>query len=415
MLKYLQSAYTKLAFVMALVMYLSYGLPTQSLGNWYLIFVSLFVFLFLPYFSKVSEIVESYTMLKTASSFIAKLARFLWQYLFNLVVIFILIQGSIIDTTRLVSVGGVWGATALISFASQGLQYIVMALANRNIGNMYFNITLALSLNMALGAIAALGYREVQLFYVVFGIIMGFIGAFYSLITDIIGALPIRGGVGIFCGTFNPVHVSHMKILKNFIEKRNLEKVYLHSTVVPKLHQVFLKEGTIRIREIKDGMRFYERTAKSDYHIDYFATGNSFYEAENRYAMLKAAVQDVGLADKVEVLFLPENYKKKGFYGIIDYVKENNKGKRIYGLHGSDGGGRLVRSIYDEKFIIPNVIRRTDNVSATAIRNGAKGMTTPTVDKIRNILKDSYPKKNGDKFKFYDETYTYENQKLLEG
>ena len=221
MLKYLQSAYTKLAFVMALVMYLSYGLPTQSLGNWYLISVSLFVFLFLPYFSKVSEIVESYTMLKTASSFIAKLARFLWQYLFNLVVIFILIQGSIIDTTRLVSVGGVWGATALISFASQGLQYIVMALANRNIGNMYFNITLALSLNMALGAIAALGYREVQLFYVVFGIIMGFIGAFYSLITDIIGALPIRGGVGIFCGTFNPVHVSHMKILKNFIEKRN--------------------------------------------------------------------------------------------------------------------------------------------------------------------------------------------------
>ena len=52
MLKYLQSAYTKLAFVMALVMYLSYGLPTQSLGNWYLISVSLFVFFIFTVFFK---------------------------------------------------------------------------------------------------------------------------------------------------------------------------------------------------------------------------------------------------------------------------------------------------------------------------------------------------------------------------
>ena len=299
LLKMLKSFYTKLSLVMALVMYFSYAIPTNGFKNGYLIFVAVFVFFFLPYFTKISEIVESFAFLKTASAFAGKMARFLWQYLFNLFAITMLIKGDIVQMDRLDRVGGVFGAIALLSFASQGLQYIMMALANRNIGNMYLNITLALSINMCLGAIASLGYENVQVFYVIFGIIMGCIGALYSLYTDILGALPLKGGVGVFCGTFNPVHVTHMKILKNFIEKRGLEKVYLHSTVVPKLHQIFLEDGVIRIKEKKDGMRFYERTEKADFHINYFATGNAFYEAENRYAMLKAAVKDAGLEDKV--------------------------------------------------------------------------------------------------------------------
>ncbi|WP_297957939.1 hypothetical protein [uncultured Ruminococcus sp.] len=412
-LKMLKSFYTKLSLIMALVMYFSYAIPTNGFKNGYLIFVSVFVFFFLPYFTKISEIVESFAFLKTGSAFAGKIARFLWQYLFNLFAITMLIKGDIVQTDRLDRVGGVFGAIALLSFASQGLQYIMMALANRNIGNMYLNITLALSINMCLGAIASLGYENVQVFYVIFGLIMGCIGALYSLYTDILGILPLKGGVGVFCGTFNPVHVTHMKILKNFIEKRDLEKVYLHSTVVPKLHQVFLEDGVIRIKEKKDGMRFYERTDKADFHINYFATGNAFYEAENRFAMLKAAVKDAGLEDKVEILFMPEVYEKKGFYGIIDYVKEHNKGKRIYGLHGSDGGGKMVRAIYDEKFIIPNVIRRTDNVSATAIRNGAKGMTAPTVDEIRKVLRDDYPKHDNESFVFNGDKYIYRKGLLI--
>ena len=413
LLKMLKSFYTKLSLVMALVMYFSYAIPTNGFKNGYLIFVAVFVFFFLPYFTKISEIVESFAFLKTASAFAGKMARFLWQYLFNLFAITMLIKGDIVQMDRLDRVGGVFGAIALLSFASQGLQYIMMALANRNIGNMYLNITLALSINMCLGAIASLGYENVQVFYVIFGIIMGCIGALYSLYTDILGALPLKGGVGVFCGTFNPVHVTHMKILKNFIEKRGLEKVYLHSTVVPKLHQIFLEDGVIRIKEKKDGMRFYERTEKADFHINYFATGNAFYEAENRYAMLKAAVKDAGLEDKVEILFMPEVYEQKGFYGIIDYVKEHNKGKRIYGLHGSDGGGKMVRAIYDEKFIIPNVIRRTDNVSATAIRNGAKGMTAPTVDEIRKVLRDDYLKHDNELFVFNRDKYIYKKGLLI--
>jgi len=159
-------------------------------------------------------------------------------------------------------------------------------------------------------------------------------------------------------------------------------------------------------------MRIYDRTEKADFHIDYFPTGNIFYEVENRVAMLKAAIRDANLEDKVEILYLPKIYQQSGFYGIIKLIRRKHLNEKIYGLHGSDNGGMLVRAIYDESFVIPNAIIRKDNVSATAIRNGAKNMTSNTVTKIQGILSDSYNKKNDDEFTINNITYVYNNHKL---
>jgi hypothetical protein len=49
---YLKSFYTKLAFIMGLVMYGSYAIPTDSCGSKYLIFVAAFVAIFLPFTQK---------------------------------------------------------------------------------------------------------------------------------------------------------------------------------------------------------------------------------------------------------------------------------------------------------------------------------------------------------------------------
>jgi hypothetical protein len=68
------------------------------------------------------------------------------------------------------------------------------------------------------------------------GVILGLIGVFFSLLTDIWGLIPSKGGIGLFLGTFNPVHKTHIAILKTFIAKRQLDKVYLHLTVIPKMH-----------------------------------------------------------------------------------------------------------------------------------------------------------------------------------
>lgn len=141
------------------------------------------------------------------------------------------------------------------------------------------------------------------------------------------------------------------------------------------------KKTKFGYKECVGGMRIYETTDKADVHVNYFMTGNKFYETEHRLNMLKAMVKEEGLENVVKILNLPEAYKKDGFYAVISEIKRKHPGVRLHGLHGSDVGGMLVRSIYDESFgILPYAVRRTDNVSATAIRKGSKEMTTKSVE-----------------------------------
>ncbi|MGG7177119.1 hypothetical protein ACQPU1_05995 [Clostridium paraputrificum] len=387
---YFKSFITQLSLFIGVLMYICYAYMESNWGNSYLIAVCLFVGFAMPHYTKFSNYAEQKMAKITGKIFMGKIGRFVPQAIFNITVVYILTYAEVIHVENLNVVGGRVIAALLTTFASQGMQYVASELSNREKGNIYFNTALALCLSIVISALAALGIKWVQVLFVVCGIIFGTIGVLYGLYTDIKVSIAPKGGVGIFCGTFNPIHKSHIAILKKFIEDRELEKVYLHSTVVPKLHAKFLRDGIIRIKKMEDGMRVYERTEKADVNINYFITGNKFYEAKNRYIMLKESIREVGLEDKVEVLFLPDIYEKDGFYGVIDNIKKRNKGKKIHAMHGSDGGGMMVRGIYDASFgMWPYPVIRRDNVSATKIREGAKGMTLKSVDILMDKLKDS--------------------------
>jgi hypothetical protein len=411
---YFQSFFTRLGYLMGVVMYLAYVLPTGSWENPWLIGVAAFVGFFLPSFASLSDYFESRALLRTGSVFLGKIGRFLWQFLFNLAALACLTAGGVVDVADLYPVGGVLGAVTLMSFASQGTQYLVIELGNRNVGNRYLNVVLALSFNIVVGALAALGYGAVQVVFVVVGLVLGFVGALWSVVTDIAGVLAPTGGVGVFFGTFNPVHTSHMRILREFIESRGLRKVYLHSTMVPSFYAGLLEEGVIEVVERRDGMRIYRLTGRGNMRIDHFPTGNVFFEAPNRLAILRAAVEDEGLGETVEVLYLPEIYARFGFGGILDVVRRRHPGEHIHGLHGSDKGGLIVRMIYDSKFFVwPRAAIRRDAVSATAIRRGGKGMTHPTVDAIRDALADGSIT-DGTILAFGEYTYEYQAGVLVD-
>lgn len=399
---------------MGCVMYLSYAIPTRMWFNPHLIFVSLFVAFFLPFFAKLSDTFEAKAFLKSGSTVLGKLTRLVWQYLFNIFALATLLYGRVVDASDLQAVGGVYGAVLLMSFASQGTQYLVIELANRNIGNRYLNVVLALSFNIVVGALAALGYGIIQVIFVLSGLSLGFLGMLWSSITDISSCFAPKHGVGVFFGTFNPVHVSHINILKKFISERNLSKVYLHTTIIPSFHQGLLDEGVIYISNFSSGMRSYSLTGYKNRYINYFPTGNTFYEAENRLAMLRAAIHDENLEDFVEVLYLPEIYAAHGFRGVIKYVRGMHSNAPIHGLHGSDMGGSIVRMIYDSSFFVwPRVAVRRDKVSATAIRGGAKGMTHPSVDYIRSFLADPNTN-NGDRLRIGNYSYIFQDGVLIE-
>lgn len=135
-------------------------------------------------------------------------------------------------------------------------------------------------------------------------------------------------------------------------------------------------------------MRVYEKTQKADVHMNYFPTGRRFFEYETRHRLLLLAIQESGLGEKVEVLSFPELYERDGFYGVLRKVKRLASGRPLHGIHGSDLGGMTVRNIYDESgWIYPLAVVRRDQVSATAIRNGVRGLTTELIETVLEHLK----------------------------
>jgi hypothetical protein len=182
--------------------------------------------------------------------------------------------------------------------------------------------------------------------------------------------------------------VTHVAIVKRALEERRLTKVFIHPTVVPKLHAMALQRGEIRVSKVDCGLHVFERTEKADVNVNYFPTGSRFYSPETRKLMTELSLEEAGLKDRVEVLWLPEVYEKSGFYGIVDQIRKKNPRKALHGIHGSDLGGMWVRGIYDESgWIYPYSVRRRDGVSATAIRLGATGMTAAAVTRHSDPVK----------------------------
>jgi hypothetical protein len=92
------------------------------------------------------------------------------------------------------------------------------------------------------------------------------------------------------------------------------------------------------------------------------------------------------------VAYYPEIYNSKGFQGVIAEIKRRYPDARLHAPHGTDFGGMLVRQIADEcGWIYPWRVLRRDNVSATAIRKGAKGMTSGVVTDVLEQLSQNLP------------------------
>jgi nicotinic acid mononucleotide adenylyltransferase len=201
-----------------------------------------------------------------------------------------------------------------------------------------------------------------------------------------------KGGIGLYFGTFNPFHNTHLAMVRRAIDERGLDKVIIHPTLIPRQHAEAFRKGQIRVGRLESGFQIYETTDKADVNVDYFPTGRMFLPPETRKALIELAVAGAGLGDKVELAFYREVYDAKGFQGVIAEVKRRYPGVRLHCLHGTDFGGMMVRQICDEcGWIYPWRVLRRDGVSATAIRRGAKGMTSGVVTDVLDQLTANRP------------------------
>ncbi|MFD2263446.1 hypothetical protein ACFSM5_11150 [Lacibacterium aquatile] len=384
--RYLQSRSTRLALAMGGVMYLAYAISLSAQANLALIAVCLFVSAFLPFYSRLSNRAEELVNLRFAVVTLGRLARFGLQFAFNAAIFTIFAIGDVLPAeTPLAHLIGLMVVTTL---ASQGFQYVGIVAYNRGFGDLNRNILVALSFNILLTAMAAAGFPIARTAFYILGIGFGALVFGVGILSDLRARFCPQGGVGVFFGTFNPFHGTHLQLVREALEQRGLSKIIIHPTIVPRLHATALERGEIQISGNVGGLIVYERTDKADANVNYFPTGNRFYAPEMRRLMIEAAIDEAGLTERVEVIWEPELYRDKGFYGVLDAIKRRHPGQRLHGIHGSDLGGMWVRSIYDEcGWLYPYAVRRVDGVSATAIRNGAIEMATPAVRAVLEQLK----------------------------
>jgi hypothetical protein len=381
--QYFRSRSTQVALAVGITLYFAYAVAQNKWQSTDLIAVCLFVAIFLPWYSRLSNGVEEKVNCLFALVTVGRLSRFIFQLAFNFAVFTIFRLGGVLNSAALDGVYGIYGIALLSTVASQGAQYIAMILFNRGIGDLNRNIIFALAANILITAAATMGIPAINDIFVGLSLLLGAIIFGIGILSDIRGCIHAKSGVGIFFGTFSPFHITHTVNIKRAMRDRGLSKVFLHPTIVPRLHAMALQRGEIRVSDINCGLQILERTAKADLNVNYFPTGSRFYLPETRKLMIELSLEEAGLKDCVEVLWLPEVYEKSGFHGIISHIKKANPKRALHGLHGSDLGGMWMRGIYDESgWIYPYPVRRRDGISATAIRLGAAGMTAAPVARM---------------------------------
>ncbi len=390
--RYVCSPSTRLAAFAGLLTYFCYAYAHNSWTNPALIGVAVFFALFMPTYGKVSNKVELWANNRFGYVTGGRLARFVFQFCVNLALFAIMLWGGGMSRSGVATVGGIAGAALVTSLASQGVQYLGGYLFARGIGDLNRNVLVGLCITTVLTALGTAGLPYAREAFLAVGFGLGGLLLLVGVLSDLRSIFAPKGGIGLFFGTFNPFHRSHLAILRRAMEERQLDRIVIHPTLIPRLHAEAFRRGEIRVGRLKDGFQIYERTEKADVNADYFPTGNIFLPPETRKALIELALAEAGLANQVEVIFLRETYDTRGFQGVIAEIKKMNPGVRLHSLHGTDFGGMLIRQICDEcGWIYPWRIMRRDNVSATAIRKGAKGMTPAVVTDVLEQISKNLP------------------------
>lgn len=391
-LRWSRSPTNRFAVAVGLLIYVSYSYGHDAWDKPGTVIAALVVGLCLPRYSRISNKIDEKLCWLTAWVTAGRLGRFALQFLFNLAVLGMMTLSGAIDARLLEGAGGFVGMAALTTAASQGAQYVALLLSRHGMGEPTSNVQIGLSVNVAATAVATFGYPAIANGYTAIALALGVTLFAWGLLSDLRGLSPAKGGIGVYFGTFNPFHSSHLGLVRRAIEERGLSKLIIHPTLLTAFHRQALEKGEIRIGRVENGFEVFEKTDRADPNVDYFPTGDRFLPPSVRKQMIDAAIAEAGLTGKVEVWFLPEVYAKRGFTGVFRAIRKANPGQAIHAIHGSDWGGMLVRAICDDSgWHYPFAIRRRDQVSATAIRRGARGLAPAAVEAMLEQMRGVTP------------------------
>ncbi len=176
-------AYALSTFV-GLLTYAAYAALNQAWTNPALIAIALFLFLTTPLYSKYSNRIEAMAARLTTLETGGRVARFLFQLLDNLFLLWVFVAGQVIDPSALDGLGGFFATAAWITIVSQGGQYLAGHLGRKEIGNPDRNVVWAIAISVTISALAISGVGWIQPAYVVISLGFGALIFGIGLVAD---------------------------------------------------------------------------------------------------------------------------------------------------------------------------------------------------------------------------------------
>ena len=257
--------------------------------------MSVFVGVFLPSYAKLSNKAELWANNRFGFVTCGRLGRFIPQYAFNLAVFWIMEWGGALNRDGIASVGGVGSAALITTLASQGAQYVGLYLFQRGIGDANRNVLIGVSVNLVLAALGTAGVPGAREAFLVSGFVFGVVFFGIGLLSDIRSVAAPKGGIGLFFGTFNPFHNTHLAIVKAAIEERRLDKVIIHPTLIPRIYARRVPQGRDSRRA---GWRRASRSTKRPRRPTSTSTtsrpAGKFLPPETRKVLIELAVAEAG-------------------------------------------------------------------------------------------------------------------------
>src|SRR5262245_44730409 len=290
--QYVRSPSTRMAAFVGILFYLSYAYAHGSWTNTALIGVSVFIGVFIPSYAKLSNKAELWANNRFGFVTGGRLGRFIPQLAFNLAVFWIMLVGGALNREGISSVGGFASAALITTLASQGIQYLALYLFARGVGDANRNVQIGLSFVTIITALGTAGLPVAREAFLVLGLVLGVLLFAIGVLSDLRSMLNPKGGIGLFFGTFNPFHNTHLTMVRRAIEERGLDKVVIHPTLIPRLHADAFRKGQLRVARLENGFQIYETTDKADVNVDYLPTGNMFLPPETRRALIELAVAE---------------------------------------------------------------------------------------------------------------------------
>ena len=156
--------------------------------------------------------------------------------------------------------------------------------------------------------------------------------------------------IGIFVGSFNPVHIGHIKIVNELINKKYLDKVYIIPT-----GNYWDKTNLIDIKDIINMLKFFE--------TDKIIIDTTYNSYKYTYQILNEFKKEI--KGDLYLIIGADNLEKFNLWKNIDEILKNKI--LILNRNNIDCYKYISKFKNKDSFIIVNDIKQID-VSSTQVR-----------------------------------------------